>query len=68
VLQIPMGYYYAVEVMGAEAIMTTIPEPMGRCAFGMCRTFHFHVTGPLLCQPVLTDGQVLGPLVSAWVK
>jgi hypothetical protein len=28
--QFPMGRYYVAEVTGPKAIMTTIPEPMGR--------------------------------------
>jgi hypothetical protein len=31
-MQFPMGYYYAVEVMGPEAIMIMILEPTGCCA------------------------------------
>jgi hypothetical protein len=37
----PMGYYCAVEVTGAEAIMTMIPEPRGRRTYGMCESFFF---------------------------
>jgi hypothetical protein len=63
--QFPMDCYCTVEVAGAEAIMTTNLEPMGRCAYVMCMTFRFHTVGPPLCQPVLTNGWVLGPLVNA---
>jgi hypothetical protein len=41
------------EVAGVEAIVTTIPEPMGRRAYGMCGTFHFCaiiLLGLLLCS------------------
>jgi hypothetical protein len=44
---------HAVEVAGAEAIVTTIPEPTGRRAYGMCGAFHFCATTPpftIQCQ------------------
>jgi hypothetical protein len=34
-----MGCYFTAEVMGAEAIMTTILEPTRRRTYGMCGTF-----------------------------
>jgi hypothetical protein len=67
-LQFPMGCYCAAEVAVAEAIMTKIPGPTGCRAYGMCGTFHFRAPGSPLRRPVLTEGQDLGPFVSAWVN
>jgi glycerol uptake facilitator-like aquaporin len=61
-----LGHHTA-EVMGVEAVVTTIPEPMGLRTYGMCRMFHFCVAIPPLLSPVLTNARDLGPLVSAWV-
>jgi hypothetical protein len=66
-LQFPMGCYCIAEVAGAEAIMTTIPEPTGCRAYGMFGMFHFCTAEPPLRRPVLIEGRALGPLVSAWV-
>jgi hypothetical protein len=44
----PMGRR-AAEVMGVEAIVTTIPEPTKRHTYGMCGTFHFCVVVSPLC-------------------
>jgi hypothetical protein len=62
----PSGHR-AAKVAGFEAVVTTIPEPMGRRANGMCGTFHFCATVPPLLSPALIDGWDLDPLVSAWV-
>jgi hypothetical protein len=48
----PSGHHTA-EVAGVKAIVTTIPEPMGRRTYGMCGTFHFCaivLLGLLLCS------------------
>jgi hypothetical protein len=58
-LQFPMGCYCTAEVVGAEAIMTTILKPMGRHPYGM---FHFCAAGTPLHRPVLTEGRILGPM------
>jgi hypothetical protein len=34
--QFRVGRYFSAEVTGPEVIMTTIPEPMGHHAYGMC--------------------------------
>jgi hypothetical protein len=47
--------------------MTTIPEPMGRRAYGMCGAFRFSAATPPFRRPVMTDEQDPSPLVSAWV-
>jgi hypothetical protein len=44
-----VGHYCSAEVTGPEAIMTTIPELMGRCAYGMrgdsiSTPLHYHFT------------------------
>jgi hypothetical protein len=58
---------HATEVAGVEAVMTIIPEPMGRRTYGMCGMFHFYAAIPPLLSPTLTDAWDLGPLVSARV-
>jgi hypothetical protein len=48
--------------LGAKAIMTTIPEPMGCRTCRMCGTFCLCTVGSPLRRPVLTKGRDLGPL------
>jgi hypothetical protein len=62
----PLGHR-AAEVAGPEAVVTMIPEPTGRRAYGMCGTFRFCATVPPLLSPALTDALDMGPLVSAWL-
>jgi hypothetical protein len=52
------------EVARAEMIVTTIPEPMGRRAYGMCGAFYFCVVAPPFHRPAPTDEWDLGPLVN----
>jgi hypothetical protein len=56
-----------VEVSGAEVIVTTILEPTGHHAYGMCGTFRFSATAPPFHRPAPTNERDLGPLVSALV-